>query len=122
MKYTNHIKLSLAFPDEDIGVVDEMNLKEFFQSYLWQICNIFVADGHNGKTSGLVSFGVCYNEVWKTYSFSLCGGTHYEEIAKEVRDHFLELGYECGDFQKTWVVKHHGRPRADGVEFGVKQK
>ena len=122
MKYIHHIKVCLEFPNEDIGYFGEFDLKAFFQSYLWEICDVFVCDGYDGKGDGLVFFGVSYNSFHKFYSFSFCGGDKNEVIAEQVREHFKSLDYKCGDFEKTWVVAHNGRPRADGVQFSVKQK
>lgn len=82
---------------------------------------MFIKDGFDEKTDGLVYFGVEYNHVWKTYSFSFCGGTRYEEKAQEVKKHFKELGYKCGELENTWVVEHNNRPRANGLKFDVKK-
>lgn len=121
MKINDLIEIKLQFPFRR-EFVSWYELTVFFKSFLYNVHDIFVDDGYDGKNDGLVEFRVTYNDFHKMYMFSLCGGTRYMKKATEIHNLFISMGYDVSKPEHTWVTEFGGRPRADGLKFWVRQK
>jgi hypothetical protein len=121
MKINDLVEIKLQFPSKR-KFETHYELTAFFKSFLYDVHDIFVKDGYDGKDDGLIEFRVTYNDFHKMYTFSLCGGTRYKEKTMEIRNLFISMGYEVSNPEHTWVTEFHGRPRADGQRFWVRQQ
>lgn len=104
----------------------DYELKKPVRSFFTNYVGIFLNDGYNGTTDGLVKFSVEYNSVWYQYRFCLIGGTRYEEKTAKLRQWFIDHGYSVDEPQGTWVWQQQGEGKpavyVPGLQFWVAAK